>query len=56
MHLFFDQLYGADFRQGNDDGSRYVWRDLSVEVLDADGEAERPWLTVDASSVSAADL
>jgi hypothetical protein len=45
------QLYGAGWRRGNADGSRYVVQHLNVHSL-ADDEAQvRPWLASPASGM-----
>jgi hypothetical protein len=44
LELVLAQLYGASWRQGNSDGSRYVVQQLNVHVLDADEANAKPWL------------
>lgn len=36
-------LYGKDFRNGNDDGSRYVYRNLRSRLLTSEEMTEKIW-------------
>ena len=41
-----EYLYGKTFRQGNEDGSRYVYRNFRSHVLTPEEEASTPWRDV----------
>jgi hypothetical protein len=51
LELVLAQLYGAGWRRGNSDGSRYVVQHINVHVLAEDELHARPWLASPASGV-----
>jgi hypothetical protein len=51
LELVLVQLYGATWRQGNSDGSRYVVRQLDVHALGADELKAQPWLASPATGI-----
>lgn len=44
LETVFESLYGEHWRAGNDDGSRYVVRDVAARVLTDAEEQTAPWL------------
>ena len=42
---FFARMYGENWENGNDDGSRYVVREFSSRVLADEEIAAKPWLS-----------
>lgn len=47
LESMFAYLYGPGWRNGNEDGSRYVWRDLKVRRLTGDEVAARSYAIED---------
>lgn len=47
LEAMFAYLYGPGWRDGNEDGSRYVWRDLKVRRLSEDEVAARSYAIED---------
>jgi hypothetical protein len=52
LELLLKQLYGASWRLGNADGSRYVVKRMNIHVLSADEERAQPWLASPAKGVN----
>lgn len=46
LEAIFEKLYGADWRAGNDDDSRYVVGNVQLRVLDSAEEQSAPWQNV----------
>lgn len=47
LDLIFAYLYGPGWRDGNEDGSRYVWRDLKVRRLSSAEREAREYVKED---------
>ena len=43
LETVFENLYGEGWRAGNDDGSRYVVREVKARVLTEEEEQTAPW-------------
>jgi len=48
MEAIYAAMYGPRWRDGNDDGSQYVVRSVTTQVLGADEEEQAPWRAVTA--------
>lgn len=50
QELLLEKLYGAGWRSGNSDGSRYVVRGIGMRLLNPRKPEERPWQLDDPSN------